>query len=466
MLGYLHPNDVAASFHKSLLNLVGWDMAHDRRLEGWSTVKCASGGLPEGRNQLMSAFLASKAEWLFMVDADMGFEPMSLDMLLSMADPQERPIVGGLCFAQREAFDDQMGGFRCVPRPTIFDYVTHPDGHTRFTGRAHFPVNTLVKCAATGGAFLLIHKSVAQRISDEYGPVWFDRVRGSDNSLIGEDISFFVRCQALQIPCHVHTGIRTTHLKNLWVAEQDFWQSFIAPPATEEVDVVIPVIHRPQNVKPFMDSLKASTGLAKAIWICDPDDIEQQHEVRKHGGEVLLQAGSYAQKANFAWPHLARPWVLLAGDDVVFRPGWLDQALDVARRYNADVIGTNDLANPRVMRGEHATHPLVRRTYIEEQGCTWDGPGIVCHEGYWHWYNDDEIVTVAKQRGTFQAALGSQIEHMHPLAGKAETDEVYAHNDSHSEQDRKLFESRLKASLKEMKSQRSRRSDGNTVHTQ
>jgi hypothetical protein len=448
MLGYLHPNEVAASFHKSLLSLVGWDMAHDRRLHGWSTVKCAAGGLPEGRNQLMQALINSDAQWMFMVDADMGFEPMALDMLLSMADPEERPIVGGLCFAQREAFEDGMSGFRCVPRPTIFDYIEHPDGHSRFTGRAHYPVNTLVKCAATGGAFLVIHRSVAERILEANGPVWFDRVRGTDNSLIGEDISFWVRCQALDIPCHVHTGIRTTHLKNLWVGENDFFESFYPQPATEEVDVIIPVIHRPQNVKPFMESLKATTGLARALWICDPDDIEQQEEVKKYGGDVVLCPGSYAQKANFAWNHTNRPWMLLAGDDVVFRPGWLDHALDVARRYQADVIGTNDLANPRVMRGEHATHMLVRRSYIEEQGCTWDGPGIVCHEGYHHWFNDDEIVTVAKQRGVFQAALGSQIEHMHPLAGKAPVDDVYRHNDSKAKQDQRLFEKRHAASMK------------------
>jgi hypothetical protein len=447
MLGYLHPNEVSASFHKSLLNLIGWDMAHDRRLDAWSTVKCATGGVPEGRNQLMAAFLESKSEWLFMVDADMGFDRMTLDMLLSVADAKERPIVGGLCFAQREAFEDQMGGFRCVPRPTIFDYVTHPDGHTRFTGRAHYSVNTLIRCAATGGACLVIHRSVGEAIRDEHGPVWFDRVRGTDGSLIGEDISFFVRCQALDIPCHVHSGIRTTHLKNLWVAEDDFWTSFIAPPATEEVDVIIPVIHRPQNVRPFMESLRASTGLARAVWICDPDDIEQQDEVRTYGGDVILCPGSYAKKANFAWHHTERPWMLLAGDDVVFRPGWLDQALDVAKRYNADVIGTNDLANPRVMRGEHATHPFIRRSYIAEHGSTWDGPGIVCHEGYWHWFNDDEIVTVAKQRGVFQAALGSQIEHMHPVAGKADVDDVYRHNDSHADEDRRLFEKRLRKSL-------------------
>ena len=448
MVGWLHPNEVSASFQKSLMGMVGWDMAHDRRMQGWSSVKCATGGLPEGRNKLMQAFLDSDAKWLFMVDADMGFEPMALDLLLSVGDPIHRPIVGGLCFAQREASDDGMHGFRCVPRPTIFDYVKHEDGVSRFTGRAHYPVNSLVRCAATGTAFLLIHRTVAEKVKAKYGTHWFTRITDADGAVIGEDISFFVRTNALEIPCHVHTGIRTTHLKHLWVQEQDFWWSFLAPPATERVDVLVPVLHRPQNVAPLMESLTASTGLATAWFICEPDDEVEQAEVLKHGGRVLEFPGTFAQKVNHGFTQTVEPWVMLCGDDVRFRAGWLDQAQDVARRYEAMVVGTNDAANPRVVRGEHATHPLIRRTYVERVGASWDGPGIVCHEGYRHWFVDDEIVTAAKQRRVFQAAMASQVEHFHPMVGKAPQDDIYALGASEAEQDRKLFEARLRANAK------------------
>jgi len=448
LVGYLHPHEVSTSFHKSLMGLVGWDMAHDRRLNGWASIKCASGGIPEGRNELGKALLASDCEWLFMVDADMGFEPMALDQLLSLADPVDRPIVGGLCFAQREAFDDGSNGFRCVPRPTIFDWVQHDDGHWRFTGRSHFPVNSLVECAATGGAFIVIHRSVFERIAESEGECWFDRVRGTDGSLIGEDISFFVRCQALDIPLFIHTGIRTTHLKNLWLGESDFWQSFYAPPATELVDVIVPVLHRPQNVKPFMESLRASTGLARAWFVCEEGDDVQADEVRSYGGNVLFHSGSFAKKANFAFDQLSAlseaQWVFLAGDDVKFRPGWLDHCFEVARRYKAKVVGTNDLANPRVMRGEHATHMLVERAYVMEKGASWDGPGVLCHEGYHHWFVDDELVTVAKQNGVFQVALGSEVEHVHPMVGKAPNDAVYDLGADKSQEDEKLFKARFR----------------------
>ena len=86
---------------------------------------------------------------------------------------------------------------------------------------------------------------------------------------------------------------------------------------------------------------------------------------------------------------------------------------------------------------------MILRSYIEELGASWDGPGVVCHEGYHHWFVDDEIVAAAKQRGTFQAALGSQVEHLHPIAGKAADDEVYAAGELHAEDDLNLFEKRL-----------------------
>lgn len=447
-LAYLHPHQVTSSFHKSLLDLIAHDLSRSGHLHSWCQVQCAGMSIPEGRNDSVTNMLETDCQWLMFLDADMGFEPWVLDMLLSVADPTERPVVGGLAFAQRETISDGMNGFRCQPRPTILDYIRHDDGHWRHTGRNHYPVNALVRCTATGAACLLIHRSVLETI----GGGWFDRmVDPAGKDLMGEDISFCERLRLQEIPVHVHTGIRTSHYKHLWLAEPDFWTSFVPPAATETVDVIVPVLHRPQNVKPLMDSLRASTGLARAWFVCETDDAGEQAEVTAHGGLVLShpEAHTFAEKANFAYrqtPSEAAPWLLLVGDDVRFRPGWLDHALDVARRYNADVIGTNDLANPRVMRGEHATHPLIRRSYIDKHGSSWDGPGVVAHEGYRHNFVDDEIVTVAKARGVFQPALAAEVEHRHPIAG-ADTDEVYSLGARSFEQDRKVFERRVRAAL-------------------
>lgn len=456
-LSYVHSNEVAHSWHQSVLDLYAWDLGHHGHIVrgGYLAMRCGTGGLVEARNQVAQQFLEGDAEWLFVVDSDMGFTPDTLDRLLDAADPVHRPIVGALCFAQRETQRDGMSGFRCAPRVTILDLVDTGQGK-RFAGRAEWPPGAVVQCAATGMACIVIHRSVLERLRREHGPRWFDRIPGPDG-LLGEDVSFCVRAGAAEIPVFVHTGVRTTHLKQLWLSEQDFWTALQVPPATETTAVLVPVLRRPQNAEPFMASLTASTGLAVAYAIAEPDDTDTIAAWRAAGAEVLLGndewpagadsgpvARSFAEKVNLGYRQVGGlyPWLFLTGDDVRFHPGWLDHAQHIARTQGAAVIGTNDLANPRVMAGEHGTHLLISRAYVDEQGASWDGPGVVTHEGYRHWYVDDEIVTVAKQHGVWAAALGSRVEHLHPIVGKAPMDDVYRKGQHQAKRDQKTFEER------------------------
>lgn len=446
-VAFLHPDDVGHNFHKSITDLILYDRG---RYVGQSgDMRCGAGGLDNGRNSIVRSLLSSGWEWLLMVDADMGFQPTALEHLRAVADPVERPIVGGLCFAQREMTHDGRGGYRYHPKPTIFDRADVP-GLPMFVYRHHYPVNSLVRCDATGGAFLLIHRTVFEQIGND----WFTRIEERrhepDGEMpwhlthVSEDLSFFVRCAEHDIPVHVHTGVKTNHAKTTWVSETDFWSDFTAPPATDEVDVIVPVLHRPQNVAPFMQTLRASTGLTKAWFVCDRSDSEQQAEVERHGGRVLREDGSFAHKVNYAYGKIKSnaPWIFITGDDVQFHPGWLDHAQFVASEYGAKVVGTNDLGNARVTAGDHATHLLIARDYIDEHGASWDGPGVVCHEGYRHWFVDDEIVTAARDRGVWGMALGSIVEHMHPYWGKAATDDVYALGEQNAEQDKATHEAR------------------------
>lgn len=443
-LAHVHSNDVAYSWHHSIVELIGWDLIHHGYLLRGDRIamRYGTGGIVAARNEVAKQFLAGDTDWLMWVDTDMGFPPDIVDRLMDTAHPTQRPIVGALCFAQRERVADGMGGYRCTAAPTIFDWVSR-DGTTGFLGRASYPVNTLVRCAGTGSAAILIHRSVFERIGDSG---WYDRVTDPmSGSEIGEDLSLCLRAGALDIPIHVHTGIRTSHFKEFWLAEQDFWMRAVAPPATERAAVIVPVLRRPQHAEPFMSSLRASTGLATVYAIADHDDADTIAAWRTAGADVLSSnAHTFAEKVNLGYRETDEPWIFITGDDVRFAAAWLDHAQAVAgNRFH--VIGTNDLGNPRVTSGEHATHLLIRRSYVDDTGASWDGPKAVAHEGYRHWYVDDEIVTAAKQRGAWAMALGSIVEHLHPAWGKGETDEVYELGQSTAEQDRGLFLSRLEA---------------------
>lgn len=450
-LGYVHDDaGRVTSFEESRAQLIAFDTARVGLLshsDSQMTVRYGTDGLPAARNTIAARVVTSDVDWLLWVDTDMGFAPDSLYQLLAVAKPETRPVVGGLCFAQKQFAHDGLNGYRTVPLPTIYDWLRDDQGTPQFASVPLYPVNTLVQSAATGSAFVLVHRSVFEKIAEEHGPTWYDRMPGPDGRLLGEDISFCARAATVGVPIHVHTGVRTSHFKSRWLSEVDHWRSYNPPPATDEVAVIVPVLRRPQNAAPFMVSLRASTGLANAYAIAEADDTETIAAWKEAGAEVIISDGrSFARKVNVghrATQMFGEQWLFLAGDDVKFHPGWLDYAQIVAKTFNADVVGTNDLANPRVLAGEHATHLLVRRSYVDTLGASWDGPGTVACEAYNHWFVDDEIVTVAKLRGVFQPALGSVVEHNHPLFGKGEDDDVYALGQSYVEDDRATWLSRV-----------------------
>lgn len=209
----------------------------------------------------------------------------------------------------------------------------------------------------------------------------------------------------------------------------------------------MPVLRRPQRAAPFMHSLRETAGPAvcRVTVIAGLDDVHTAIAWAQCGANVTFcdaEPGSFAQRVNYGYRRTRREWMLLVGDDVHFHHQWWQRALAEAERSGANVIGTNDLGNGAVMAGQHATHMLIRRSYVDEVGAGWDGPGVVCHEGYRHCFVDDEIVTAAKDRGTFLPVLTSVIEHLHPAWGKSEIDETYAIGAESMGADRLTYERR------------------------
>jgi len=208
--------------------------------------------------------------------------------------------------------------------------------------------------------------------------------------------------------------------------------------------VIVPVLGRPQNAAPFMESLRASTEDARVYAVSQDGDEATFNAWIAAGANVLTASGTtFAEKVNHGYRNTGEPWLFITGDDVRFHDRWLIHARVIAGNRH-HVVGTNDLGNPRVMAGEHGTHLLIRRSYVDEVGASWDGPKIVCHEGYRHNFVDDEIVTAAKQRGVWISARSSIVEHLHPLFGKGHPDEVYELGQSYAEADRETFEDRVR----------------------
>lgn len=225
-LAYVHSNEVAHSWHLSVMEMLSWDVAHNQRIirGGFLGMRCGTGGLVSARNETVARFLAGDADWLFWVDTDMGFTPDTVDRLLDAADPVERPVMGALCFAQQEYELDGMGGHRTRPSPTLFQWVKVGEDRQGFTAWRDYPRNQVVRVAGTGAACIIIHRSVLLAVAERFGPGnWYSRMLNpSTGQLLSEDLSFCARVVQCGLPVHVDTSVKTSHLKPIWLSEEDY----------------------------------------------------------------------------------------------------------------------------------------------------------------------------------------------------------------------------------------------------
>ena len=215
-----------------------------------------------------------------------------------------------------------------------------------------------------------------------------------------------------------------------------------------EIVVLVPVLDRPQRAHRVTDSLREATATPyRLLFLCtkgDRKEIAACHEaVEAFGGEVVicpfpLDGGDFARKTNYGISISSEPWVFAGADDLYFERGWDVVALAVAGSMRKRFIGTNDLHNPRVVRGKTATHPLVARSYIDECG-TIDEPGKLYHEGYGHAWVDGEAAETAMARGEWAFARRAHVEHLHPLWTGAPADATYERGSESYLLDRELF---------------------------
>lgn len=206
--------------------------------------------------------------------------------------------------------------------------------------------------------------------------------------------------------------------------------------------LLIPVLRRPQNVSPLLASIEEATPEPyRVLFICDPSDREEQQAIDDAGAARINVRGNYARKINRGIQATDEPLIFFGADDLKFHPLWLERATARLSK-TVGVVGTNDLGNRRVMRGEHATHPLVARWYCELG--TIDDPRRTLHEEYPHEFVDDEFIQTAQHRNAFAPALDSYVEHLHPLWGKATTDELYDGQRSRMRIGRRIYQRRRK----------------------
>lgn len=176
-------------------------------------------GVAAARNEIARYFLNQDADWLFMVDSDMGFAPDTVDRMIQSADLNNVQILGGLCFAQKIDPDLPMGEFQAARfriQPTLYRYVeVESTGERGFQSITKYKRDAYQQVAATGAACVLVHREALEAIGPEPFMPITDPTAGGHGTprTFSEDLSFCVRANAAGLTIGVDTSIKTTHYK-------------------------------------------------------------------------------------------------------------------------------------------------------------------------------------------------------------------------------------------------------------
>lgn len=192
--------------------------------------------------------------------------------------------------------------------------------------------------------------------------------------------------------------------------------------------IIIPMLGRPHRIDPLLESIDQATPKASILFMLSSNDTAVRTKVRSTGRPYremsYRSVGDYATKINNGSACTTEPLIFTAADDLYFHPGWFGHAL-AQLAPGIGVVGTNDLGNPRVIAGDHATHFLITREYAQRGLIDRPTPNLIFCPEYPHEFVDDELVGTAKKRGAWAMAIDSHVEHLHPHWGKAPTDTLY-----------------------------------------
>lgn len=231
---FVDGNEWAACFGLSWADMLLFDQAKSAKMmrDGGMFLREVAGtmGVAAARNSIVNAFLTqTDAEWLFMVDTDMGFEPDTVDRMVASAELNNADILGGLCFALKRkdprVRETSLHAQRYKIVPTLYRYAKLDNGEQGFRTIMNYTRNAYQVVDGTGAACLLMRRVALERIGpDPFRPML---VRGANpdgtDREFSEDLSFCARAANARLVVGVDTAIKTTHYKmGLFLDEETY----------------------------------------------------------------------------------------------------------------------------------------------------------------------------------------------------------------------------------------------------
>jgi hypothetical protein len=200
---YKGPDPHAFRSHLRFHERLGWLKARGEH-DIFIATQIGNSLISMARDAICDEAVRHGADWIFMYDDDMVFEPDILERLMA----SEKDVIVPLAFTSRWPVG-----------PVLWKILSTWDAQRQAVRRdlepiLDYPRNALFRVQAVGTGVVLIHRRVLERIPRP----WF---HGGVN--VGEDVYFCLRCQQAGVEVWCDSRVKTLHKPNeplLWHDER------------------------------------------------------------------------------------------------------------------------------------------------------------------------------------------------------------------------------------------------------
>ena len=186
----------------------------------------------------------------------------------------------------------------------------------------------------------------------------------------------------------------------------------------KDLAIIVPTRGRPSNIEDLLFSLQ-ETNTASDLWlVLDDDDPELDHYTELNNALIFPREGKgMAKPLNKAAMFLLDDYRHFAflGDDHRPRTDKWDQFFI----KELDLLGTGLVYGNDLLQGENLPTAVAMTGDIVRELKGMVPPGLI------HLYLDNFWMQLGKDLGAFSYLGHVILEHLHPIAGKAEWDEGY-----------------------------------------
>jgi len=186
----------------------------------------------------------------------------------------------------------------------------------------------------------------------------------------------------------------------------------------KDLAIIVPTRGRPSNIEDLLFSLQ-ETNTASDLWlVLDDDDPELDHYTELNNALIFPREGKgMAKPLNKAAMFLLDDYRHFAflGDDHRPRTDKWDQFFI----KELDLLGTGLVYGNDLLQGENLPTAVAMTGDIVRELKGMVPPGLI------HLYLDNFWMQLGKDLGAFSYLGHIILEHLHPIAGKAEWDEGY-----------------------------------------